>query len=334
MKYLVTGSAGFIGNHTALRLLDEGHEVIGIDNFNSYYERSLKEARNNRIKDHPNFTLYREGIEDIATIKKIFAAHRPQRVIHLAAQAGVRYSLVDPEAYTRSNINGTLSILEACRDYPVEHLVYASTSSVYGANTEMPFKETDGVDHPVSLYAATKRGNELMAHTYSYLFKIPTSGLRFFTVYGPWGRPDMSFFLFTKSILEGKPIDIYNHGNMERDFTYVDDIVSGILNVVGTIPTEMGDTKNMTPDHSPVAPFQIYNIGNNKRVKLMDYIETLEKIIGGEAKKNFLPLQKGDVLKTYASVDKLEKYAGYRPSTPVEVGLKHFVDWYRDYYKI
>jgi UDP-glucuronate 4-epimerase len=332
MKYIVTGTAGFIGNHTAKRLLDESHEVIGIDNFNAYYDVTLKEARNDRIKNHPNFTLYRESIEDIEKIKEIFKKHKPDRVIHLAAQAGVRYSLVDPEAYTRSNITGTLSILEACRAYPVQHLVYASTSSVYGANTDLPFIETAGVDHPLTLYAATKRSNELMAHSYSYLFKIPTSGLRFFTVYGPWGRPDMALFLFTKNILEGKPIDIFNNGDMERDFTYVDDIVSGILKVADTNPDTPNSAMLHLPDQSKVAPYQIYNIGNNKRVQLMDYIRTIEEILGIKAKKNFMPMQQGDVQRTFANVDKLAKYTGYRPSTAIKHGVKNFLEWYRTYY--
>ena len=333
MKYIVTGTAGFIGNHVALRLLDEGHEVIGIDNFNPYYEVSLKEARNDRVKNHRNFTLYREGIENLERIKEIFKEYRPDKVIHLAAQAGVRYSLVDPEAYTRTNITGTLSILEACRAYPVQHLVYASTSSVYGANMELPFKESVGVDHPLTLYAATKRGNELMAHSYSYLFKIPTSGLRFFTVYGPWGRPDMALFLFTKNILEGKPIDIFNNGDMERDFTYVDDIVLGILNISNTNPTELNPNKLHQPDQSTVAPYQIYNIGNNKRVQLMHYVKVIEDVLGIESKKKFLPMQNGDVQRTFASVDKLKKNAGYKPSTSVEVGVRNFVEWYKSYYK-
>lgn len=333
MKYLVTGTAGFIGNHVALKLLNEGHEVIGIDNFNAYYDVSLKEARNDRIKDHPNFILYRDGIENLEKIKNIFKEHRPDKVIHLAAQAGVRYSLIDPEAYTRTNITGTLSILEACRAYPVQHLVYASTSSVYGANTELPFKESVGVDHPLTLYAATKRGNELMAHSYSYLFKIPTSGLRFFTVYGPWGRPDMALFLFAKNIIEDKPIDIFNNGDMERDFTYVDDIASGILSVVKTSPGELNPDNLYQPDVSTVAPFQIYNIGNNKRVQLMHYIKVLEDVLGIAAQKNFMPMQNGDVQRTYASVEKLEKNAGYKPSTSVEMGVRNFVEWYRHYYK-
>lgn len=332
MKYIITGTAGFIGNHTALRLLNEGHEVIGIDNFNSYYDVNLKEARNERLKNHPNFLLYREGIENLGRIQEIFKEHRPDIVIHLAAQAGVRYSLVNPEAYTRANITGTLSILEACRAFPVQHLVYASTSSVYGANTQLPFKESVGVDHPLTLYAATKRGNELMAHSYSYLFKIPTSGLRFFTVYGPWGRPDMALFLFTKNILEGKPIDIFNNGDMERDFTYIDDIVSGIINVSNINPLESILNKAHQPDQSMVAPYQIYNIGNNKRVQLMHYVKVIEEVLGIKAEKNFLPMQNGDVQRTFASVDKLEKNAGYKPSTPVEVGVKNFVKWYKSYY--
>ncbi|MEB3702547.1 NAD-dependent epimerase family protein [Candidatus Bealeia paramacronuclearis] len=334
MKFLVTGTAGFIGNHTALRLLNKGHEVIGIDDFNPYYSVSLKEDRNDRIKDHPNFTLYREGLENLEKIKEIFKEHRPDKVIHLAAQPGVRYSLINPEAYTRSNVTGTLSILESCRTYPVEHLIYASTSSVYGANTKLPFEENDAVDHPLTLYAATKRANELMAHSYSYLFKIPTSGLRFFTVYGPWGRPDMAFFLFTKNILEGKPIDVFNNGDMERDFTYIEDIVSGILNVAATNPGELNPEKLHVADKSAVAPYQIYNIGNNKRVQLMHYIKVIEDVLGIEAQKNFLPMQNGDVQKTFASVDKLEKNAGYRPSTSVEVGVKNFVEWYRNYYQV
>lgn len=333
MKYLVTGTAGFIGNHVAFTLLNAGHEVIGIDNFNAYYDVSLKEGRNNRIKDHPNFILYREGIENLEKIKSIFKEHRPDKVIHLAAQPGVRYSLIDPEAYTRSNIQGTLSILEACRAYPVQHLVYASTSSVYGANTTLPFQESDGVDHPLTLYAATKRGNELMAHAYSHLFQIPTSGLRFFTVYGPWGRPDMAMFLFTKNIIEGKPIDIYNNGDMERDFTYIDDIVAGISSVAETHPENLINPHVFQPDQSPVAPYQIYNIGNHQRVPLMTYINIIEEVTGMKARKNFMPMQNGDVQRTYASVEKLEKNAGYKPSTSVEVGVRNFVEWYRHYYK-
>ncbi|MDH5691946.1 MAG: NAD-dependent epimerase [Gammaproteobacteria bacterium] len=335
MKFLVTGTAGFIGNATAQRLLARGDEVIGIDNVNDYYDVNLKESRLKIIKDNPGFTEARINLEDRPAIEKVFKTHKPDRVIHLAAQAGVRYSLTNPYAYIDSNIMGTMNILEACRHNDVEHLVYASSSSVYGAHTKMPFSVHHNVDHPVSLYAASKKANELMAHTYSHLYNIPTTGLRFFTVYGPWGRPDMALFLFTKNILEGKPIDVFNHGKHKRDFTYIDDIVEGVIRTADATPAAdpSWDSNNPDPATSK-APYRVYNIGNNQPVELMRYIEVIEECVGKEAKKNFLPLQPGDVPETYADVDALKKDVGFSPDTPIETGIANFVKWYKDYYQV
>ena len=333
MKVLVTGTAGFIGNKLAQRLLERGDEVVGIDNLNDYYDVSLKEARLNLIKDHKNFTEARIDLENKAAIQELFTQHKPQRVVNLAAQAGVRYSLENPYAYIDTNITGFMNILESCRHNEVEHLVYASSSSVYGANTNMPFSVHNNVDHPVSLYAATKKSNELMAHTYSHLYRIPTTGLRFFTVYGPWGRPDMALFLFTKNILADKPIDVFNYGNHRRDFTYIDDIVEGVVRTLDTIPTA---NENWSGDHpdpaTSLAPYRLYNIGNNNPVELRDYIEVLEKCLGKKAQQNLLPLQLGDVPDTYADVEALVEDVDYKPCTSIETGIANFVAWYKDFY--
>jgi len=335
MKILVTGAAGFIGAALSERLLARGDEVIGLDNLNDYYEVSLKEARLARLQGHPNFTFIKAGLEDREAVNDLFRTHQPHRVVNLAAQAGVRYSLENPLAYIDANIVGFTNILEGCRHHGVEHLVYASSSSVYGANTRMPFSVHHNVDHPVSLYAASKKANELMAHTYSHLFNLPTTGLRFFTVYGPWGRPDMALFMFTKAILAGKPIDVFNYGKHRRDFTYIDDIVEGVIrtldNVAQPNPAWSGDQPD--PGTSK-APYRIYNIGSNRPVELLRYIEVLEDCLGKKAEKNLLPLQPGDVPDTYADVDALVEDVGYRPSTPVEEGVRRFVDWYRGYYKV
>ncbi len=333
MKVLVTGAAGFIGMHSSLRLLERGDSVVGIDNLNDYYDPTLKQARLERLNASPSFTFTKADVADRGCIERIFREHRPQRVVHLAAQAGVRYSLTNPHAYIDSNLQGFVNILEGCRHAEVEHLVYASSSSVYGGNTSLPFKETDSVDHPISLYAATKKANELMAHTYSHLFRLPTTGLRFFTVYGPWGRPDMALFLFTKAILEGRPIDVFNHGKMRRDFTYVDDIVEGILRVLDR-PAEPDPAFNpMQPDPARSdAPYRIFNIGNSSPVQLMTYIETLEENLGRKAVKNFLPLQQGDVPASDADTSQLKSATGFAPSTPVKDGIRRFVEWYRSYY--
>ncbi len=334
MKVLITGTAGFIGNKLAQRLLDRGDEIIGIDNVNDYYDPSLKEARLAKIKDHPAFTEVRISLEDRQNIEDTFKKHKPQRVVNLAAQAGVRYSLENPHAYIESNIIGFMNILECCRHHHVEHLVYASSSSVYGANTKMPFSVHNNVDHPVSLYAASKKSNELMAHTYSHLYRLPTTGLRFFTVYGPWGRPDMALFMFTKNIFEGKPIDVFNHGKHRRDFTYIDDIVEGVIRTLDNIATSNEQWNGDTPDTATsLAPYRIYNIGNNQPVELMRYIEVIEQCIGKKAEKNFLPLQLGDVPETYADVDALQNDVGFKPDTKIETGIANFVDWYREYYK-
>ncbi len=335
MKILVTGTAGFIGSHLAHALLARGDEVIGIDNVNDYYDISLKEARLARLKATPGFTEARIALEDRDSINRIFAGHRPQRVVNLAAQAGVRYSLVNPHAYIDANLVGFCNILEACRHTKVEHLVYASSSSVYGANTSMPFSVHDNVDHPVSLYAASKKANELMAHTYSHLFGLPTTGLRFFTVYGPWGRPDMALFMFTKNILEGKPIDVFNFGQHRRDFTYIDDIVEGVVRTLDHVAKPNPDWNGDSPDAgTSKAPYRLYNIGNNQPVELMRFIEVLEKNLGKTAEKNFLPMQLGDVPATCADVDDLMRDVGYVPKTPIETGIARFVEWYKDYYAI
>lgn len=334
MKILVTGTAGFIGSTLALRLLQRGDEVIGVDNLNDYYDVNLKIARLERLKAFDNFHDVRLDIQDVAGMEALFKKEKPQRVVHLAAQAGVRYSLKNPRAYIDANVHGTLNILEGCRYNDVEHLVFASTSSVYGSNTNMPFSVHDNVDHPVSLYAATKKANELMAHNYAHLFNIPCTGLRFFTVYGPWGRPDMALFLFTKNILAGKPIDVFNHGNHTRDFTYVDDIVEGVIRSLDRVatPNESWDSDNPDPATSN-APYRIYNIGSNSPIKLSRYIEVLEDNLGKKAIKNFLPMQPGDVPDTYANVDALIADVGYKPDTSIEVGVRRFVDWYREYYQ-
>lgn len=334
MKILVTGTAGFIGNTLAIRLLERGDEVIGVDNVNDYYDPTLKEARLARIKSHKNFTEVRINIEDRPAMEAAFKKYKPHRVVNLAAQAGVRYSLQNPHAYIESNIVGFTNILEGCRHNGVEHLVYASSSSVYGSNTHMPFSVHDNVDHPVSLYAATKKANELMAHTYAHLYRLPTTGLRFFTVYGPWGRPDMALFLFTKNILAGKPIDVFNHGKHMRDFTFIDDIVEGVIRTLDNVAKPNPQWSSDTPDSATSnAPYRLYNIGNNQPVELMKYIETLENCLGKKAQKNFLPLQPGDVPATYANIDALVNDVGYKPATPIESGIARFVDWYRGYYK-
>ena len=335
MKILVTGAAGFIGARLSECLLARGDEVVGLDNLYDYYDVSLKQARLARLRDQPGFSFHHLDIVDGMGLNALFAATRPARVMHLAAQAGVRYSLTHPHAYTESNVTGFLNVLEACRHHPVEHLVYASSSSVYGANTRMPFSIHDNVDHPVSLYAATKKANELMAHTYSHLYGLPTTGLRFFTVYGPWGRPDMSLFLFTRKILAGEPIDVFNYGNHQRDFTYVDDIVEGILRCLDTPAAASAAWTGDQPDPgTSAAPYRLYNIGSHRPVPLMDFITTLERALGREALKNFLPLQAGDVPATYADVTALVEDLGYRPSTPLADGIGRFVSWYKEYYRI
>ena len=334
MKVMVTGSAGFIGSALSLRLLERGDEVIGIDCLNDYYDVALKEARLQRTATHPGFTELRVSIEDRDTMAEIFRTHRPQRVVNLAAQAGVRYSLENPLAYVDTNLLGFANILEGCRHNDVEHLLYASSSSVYGSNTNMPFSVHDNVDHPVSLYAASKKANELMAHTYSHLYRLPTTGLRFFTVYGPWGRPDMAYFKFTQKILAGKPIDVYNNGNHQRDFTYIDDIVEGVVRLLDKLPEPNPEWSGDAPDSATsTAPYRLYNIGNNNPVELMHYIEVLEDCLGKKAVKNMLPMQPGDVQATYADVSELVKAIDYKPAMSVEEGMSRFVDWYMDYYR-
>jgi UDP-glucuronate 4-epimerase len=335
MKVLVTGSAGFIGSALSLRLLARGDEVIGIDNLNDYYDVTLKQARLARTLDNPAYTDLRIDIEDGPAVADAFARHRPERVVNLAAQAGVRYSIENPMAYVQTNLVGFANLLEACRHHGVEHLVYASSSSVYGANTNMPFSVHDNVDHPVSLYAASKKANELMAHTYSHLYRLPTTGLRFFTVYGPWGRPDMALFKFTRSILADEPIDVFNYGRHRRDFTYIDDIVEGVIRVLDRIPAPNPDWNGSEPDSaSSLAPYRLYNIGNNQPVELTHYIETLEQCLGRKARMNLLPLQPGDVPDTYADVADLIRDTGYKPDTPMEEGVARFVDWYRGYFGV
>jgi UDP-glucuronate 4-epimerase len=332
---LVTGAAGFIGSSFIRRLLERGDNVVGIDNHNDYYDPAIKEARLARYADHPNYIHLRIDLSDQVAMEECFASHKPQRVVNLAAQAGVRYSIENPLAYINSNIVGFANILENCRHFNVEHLVYASTSSVYGANTKMPFSEHDSANHPLSVYAASKKSNELMAHAYSHLYQLPTTGLRFFTVYGPWGRPDMALFKFTKAILEGKPIDVFNHGKHTRDFTYIDDIVNGIIKTLDNSADSNLDWNSRVPDPaSSKVPWRIYNIGNNKSIQLMDYIHALEKALGKKAIINFLPLQPGDVPDTFANVDNLQKKFNYKPSTPVGEGITNFVEWYKNYYKI
>ena len=335
MKVLITGTAGFIGSTLALKLLERGDEIIGVDNLNDYYDVELKKSRLARVKQHEKFTDIRMGIEDRDGIKKLFEEHQPQRVVNLAAQAGVRYSLINPHAYIDANIQGFTNILEGCRHNNVEHLVYASSSSVYGANTAMPFSVHNNVDHPLSLYAASKKANELMAHTYSHLYQMPTTGLRFFTVYGPWGRPDMALFIFTKKILAGEPIDVFNYGKHRRDFTYVDDIVEGITRTLDSTAESNKNWDGDKPDPATSAsPYKIYNIGSNNPVELLRYIEILEDCLGKKAEKNLLPLQPGDVPDTYADVDALLEDVNYQPTTSIEQGIGNFVDWYKSYYRI
>src|SRR5687767_15304060 len=334
MKVLVTGAAGFIGASLAHRLLDRGDEVLGYDNVNPYYDPRLKRARLARLAPKPGFRFVEANLEDRDAFDRAMREFEPQRVVNLAAQAGVRYSLENPRAYIDANIVGFLNVLEACRHQGVEHLVYASSSSVYGSNVKLPFAVEDSVDHPVSLYAASKKANELMAHTYSHLFGLPTTGLRFFTVYGPWGRPDMALFLFTKNILAGKPIDVFNYGNHRRDFTFIDDIAQGVVHAADRIATANAAWDGDDPDPgTSKAPYRLYNIGNNQPVELMRYIECIEQALGRKAQKNLLPLQLGDVPDTFADIDDLVRDVGYRPATPVDVGVERFVRWYVDYYK-
>ena len=333
MKVLITGCAGFIGMHVAERLLARGDEVVGVDNLNDYYDVALKQARLARLTPHANFRHVLLDIADRPGMAELFAREKPQRVINLAAQAGVRYSLKNPHAYVDSNLVGFVNVLEGCRHAGCEHLVFASSSSVYGGNTRMPFSEHDNVDHPVSLYAATKKANELMAHTYSHLYGLPTTGLRFFTVYGPWGRPDMALFLFTKAIIEGRPIDVFNHGRMVRDFTYVDDIAEGVLQVLDRPPEPNAGFDRQTPDPATSwAPWRVLNIGNHRPVELMAYIEALEAALGKQAHKRFLPIQDGDVPATFASLDSLFAVTGWKPSTELTEGIGRFVEWYESFY--
>ncbi|WP_280153967.1 NAD-dependent epimerase [Piscinibacter sp. XHJ-5] len=328
MKVLVTGAAGFIGMHTCERLLARGDEVLGVDNLNDYYDPSLKAARLAQLGRHANFQFERIDLADREATAALFANGRCRRVIHLAAQAGVRYSLTNPHAYASSNLAAFVNVLEGCRHHGVEHLVYASSSSVYGGNTKMPFAESDPVDHPVSLYAATKKANELMAHTYSHLYRLPTTGLRFFTVYGPWGRPDMAYFSFSKAILEGRPIDVFNHGQMSRDFTYIDDIAEGVVRVVDRVPEPPPAGGGVGHD----APSRVFNIGNSAPVPLLEFISTLERCLGRKAQLRLLPMQDGDVPATYADVEALAQWVGFRPTTPIDVGLERFAAWFRAYY--
>jgi UDP-glucuronate 4-epimerase len=333
MKVMVTGAAGFIGMHVCERLLARGDEVVGVDNLNDYYDVALKEARLARLAPNPRFRFSRLDIADRDGIAALFAAERPQQVINLAAQAGVRYSLQNPHSYVDSNVAGFVNLLEGCRHNGIEHLVYASTSSIYGGNERMPYSEHDNVDHPVSLYAATKKANELMAHTYSHLFALPTTGLRFFTVYGPWGRPDMALSLFTKAMLEDRPIDVFNHGKMRRDFTYIDDIAEGVIRVLDRPPQANPAFDKQTPDPATSwAPYRIFNIGNHVSVELMAYIEALEQALGKKAVKNFLPMQDGDVPATYADTSELQRVTGFSPRTSVTEGVRRFVEWYRSYH--
>ena len=330
MKYLVTGAAGFIGNFVAERLCNDGHEVIGLDNLNDYYDPALKHARLERIKHLTQFRFVKMDLADRDGIANLFKDEKFDRVIHLAAQAGVRYSIENPMAYIDSNLVGTATILEGCRHNKVQHLVYASSSSVYGMNEKMPFSTDDAVDHPVSLYAATKKSNELMAHSYSHLYDLPTTGLRFFTVYGPWGRPDMAPYLFTDAILNDREIKVFNNGKMKRDFTYIDDIVEGIIRIQDVIPTRNPENKNTSPASSK-APYRVFNIGNNEPIALMTFIESIEKAAGKVADKNYMPMQAGDVPATFADIDSLQKEVGFKPNTNIEFGMQQFVDWYKAY---
>ncbi len=335
MKILVTGAAGFIGYYTARQLSERGEDVVGLDNFHDYYDVRLKDSRAALLEPFDNFRMERIDLQDRAAMDKLFAAEKFDKVVHLAAQAGVRYSIENPHSYIESNITGTLHVLEGCRHNNVEHLVYASSSSVYGANTAMPFSIHQNVDHPLALYGATKKANELMAHTYSNLYGLPTTGLRFFTVYGPYGRPDMALFMFTRNIIEGKPIDVFNYGNHRRDFTYVEDIVEGVIRTMDNTATPNPNWDAADPDPgTSMAPYRLYNIGNQQPVELMRYIEVIEECVGKKAEKNLLPLQPGDVPDTYADTADLAADVGYQPSTPVEVGVRKFVDWYLDYYNV
>jgi UDP-glucuronate 4-epimerase len=334
-KILVTGTAGFIGFHLSKKLIENGWDVVGIDNLNNYYDVSLKENRLKILSGYNNFTFKKVDLADELNIRKLFSKNNFEYVVNLAAQAGVRYSTINPHAYVHSNLTGFLHILEGCRHNKVKHLIYASSSSVYGANSIMPFSVHHNVDHPLSLYAATKKANELLAHTYSVLYNLPTTGLRFFTVYGPWGRPDMALFLFTKAILENKSIDVYNFGKMKRDFTYIDDIVEGVYRLISKIPEANPNWNSKEPDpSSSFVQFKVYNIGNNKPVELMHFIELIEENLGKKAVKNFLPIQPGDVNATYADIDDLSKVIGFKPSTTVETGIKNFIEWYKEYYKV
>jgi len=334
MKMLVTGAAGFIGFYTARALLNRGDDVVGFDNLNDYYDVQLKRARLSQLTSHNSFAFAKGDLADKITVDDLFAVHRPERVIHLAAQAGVRHSMTHPSDYVQSNLVGFLNILEACRQHGIEHLVFASSSSVYGTNTHTPFSVHDNVDHPISFYAATKKSNELMAHAYSHLYRLPTTGIRFFTVYGPWGRPDMALFTFVKRILAGEPINIYNAGNHARDFTYIDDAVDGVIRVADRVPEPDPNWSGMNPEpSSSSAPYRLYNIGNNQPIELMHFINCIEKTLGKTATKNFLPLQPGDVPLTYADIDCLARDTGFRPQTPIEEGIARFVEWYRSYYR-
>ncbi|MBD2414688.1 capsular biosynthesis protein CpsI [Nostoc calcicola FACHB-389] len=333
MKILVTGAAGFIGFHLSKRLLNLGQEVIGLDNLNNYYDVSLKNARLDQLNEQKLFNFYKLDLCDREKLNELFTFHQFDIVVNLAAQAGVRYSLTNPYIYVDSNLVGFINILEGCRHSKVKHLVFASSSSVYGANTKLPFSVHDNVDHPASLYAATKKANELMAHTYSYLYNLPTTGLRFFTVYGPWGRPDMALFIFTKAILEDNPIDVFNHGQMRRDFTYIDDVVEGVVRVINKIPRPNSHCSEAHPGTSN-APYKIYNIGNNQPIELIQFIECIENCLGKKAKKNMLPIQLGDVPQTYANIDDLFQDIGFMPNTSIEVGIRNFIKWYKYYYKV
>ncbi len=335
MNVLLTGAAGFIGFHLSQKLLDQSYQIVGIDNVNDYYDPTLKQSRLEILSQYDNFTFQKIDLKDKEMLDHLFETYRPTHVINLAAQAGVRYSIENPYAYVDSNLIGFMNILEACRNYPVEHLLYASSSSVYGGNKIAPFSTNHNVDHPVSLYAATKKSNELMAHTYSHLYGIPTTGLRFFTVYGPYGRPDMAYYSFTKDILEDRPIKVYNHGMMERDFTYIDDIVDAIVKLIDKVPVANKEWDEGRDEISTsFAPYKIYNIGNNNPVQLMRFIQALETALGKEAEKIYMDMQPGDVLRTYADVSDLERDINFKPSTSIEDGLKHFVDWYKSYYNI
>lgn len=335
VKVLVTGAAGFIGFHLSQRLLNRGDEVVGIDNLNPYYDVTLKKDRLAHLQEQSGFRFHQLDLANRDGIAQLFAQQRFDIVVNLAAQAGVRYSLKNPHAYVDSNLVGFVNILEGCRHSGVKHLVFASSSSVYGANTKTPFSVHDNVDHPVSLYAATKKANELMAHTYSHLYGLPTTGLRFFTVYGPWGRPDMALFIFTKAILAGEPIDVFNYGKMQRDFTYIDDIIEGVVRVMDNVPEPNPHWSGDSPDPgTSKAPYKVYNIGNNQPIELMHFIGAIEKCLGREAKKNMIPIQAGDVPITYADVDDLFNAVGFKPSTPIEVGIERFLTWYRSYYNV